>query len=161
MPSNQTPNYALNQWERDDRVLMEDFNADNAKIDAALAGLAETAADHAAALALRGNCRVETFSYTGKSQDGHDLTNSFTFSKRPAFVLIFGGRSIFLMPGQSETGIFIGTYEALNGSRTLMDYSFQWSGNTATITSTYRQVRMDAINIKYQAIVWIPVDAET
>ena len=36
MPSNQTPNYALNQWERDDRVLMEDFNADNAKIDAAL-----------------------------------------------------------------------------------------------------------------------------
>ena len=36
MPSNHTPNYALNQWERDDRVLMEDFNADNAKIDAAL-----------------------------------------------------------------------------------------------------------------------------
>ena len=36
MPSNQTPNYALNQWERDDRILMEDFNADNAKIDAAI-----------------------------------------------------------------------------------------------------------------------------
>jgi hypothetical protein len=36
MPSSQTPNYNLNQWSKDDRVLMEDFNADNAKIDAAI-----------------------------------------------------------------------------------------------------------------------------
>ena len=34
---NQTTNYNLNQWQRHDRVLMDDFNADNAKIDAALA----------------------------------------------------------------------------------------------------------------------------
>ncbi len=33
----ETTNYKLNQWERHDRVLMDDFNADNAKIDAALA----------------------------------------------------------------------------------------------------------------------------
>ena len=39
MPSSQTPNYNLNQWSKDDRVLMEDFNADNAKIDAAIGGL--------------------------------------------------------------------------------------------------------------------------
>ena len=36
MPSNQTPNYQLSQWERSDKVRMEDFNADNAKIDEAL-----------------------------------------------------------------------------------------------------------------------------
>lgn len=36
MPSNQTPNYALNQWEAADQVRMEDFNADNAKLDAAI-----------------------------------------------------------------------------------------------------------------------------
>jgi len=36
MPSNFTQNYKLNQWEPDDRVLRTDFNADNAKIDAAL-----------------------------------------------------------------------------------------------------------------------------
>lgn len=35
MPSSYTTNYKLNQWVRSDRVLMEDFNADNAKIDAA------------------------------------------------------------------------------------------------------------------------------
>jgi len=39
MPSSYTPNYSLNQWEPDDRVLRTDFNADNAKIDAALGAL--------------------------------------------------------------------------------------------------------------------------
>lgn len=31
-----TENYQLNQWEESDRVLMEDFNADNQKIETAL-----------------------------------------------------------------------------------------------------------------------------
>lgn len=31
-----TTNYQLNLWELEDRILMDDFNADNAKIDAAL-----------------------------------------------------------------------------------------------------------------------------
>ena len=38
---NQTANYQLNQWEKPDRILMEDFNADNAKIDAALKAAAD------------------------------------------------------------------------------------------------------------------------
>ena len=33
----QTSNYQLNQWDPEDRILREDFNADNSKIDAALA----------------------------------------------------------------------------------------------------------------------------
>ena len=44
MPSNYTPNYNLNQWEAGDRVVHTDFNADNAKIDAALAKKADTSA---------------------------------------------------------------------------------------------------------------------
>lgn len=32
-----TENYQLNQWDKTDRIQMEDFNADNAKIEAALA----------------------------------------------------------------------------------------------------------------------------
>ena len=35
-----TEQYQLNQWDRSDRILMEDFNEDNARIDAALAALA-------------------------------------------------------------------------------------------------------------------------
>ena len=41
-----TTNYQLSQWETTDRILMADFNADNAKIDAALAA-------HDAALASK------------------------------------------------------------------------------------------------------------
>nr|WP_326186108.1 hypothetical protein [uncultured Oscillibacter sp.] len=34
----QTETYRLNQWEASDRILREDFNGDNARIEAALAG---------------------------------------------------------------------------------------------------------------------------
>ena len=37
MASNQTSNYGLNQWAATDKVLREEFNQDNAKIDTALA----------------------------------------------------------------------------------------------------------------------------
>ena len=40
----QTPNYQLSQWEKMDRLLMEDFNRDNAKLDAALAEVSASAA---------------------------------------------------------------------------------------------------------------------
>jgi hypothetical protein len=36
-----TQNYQLNQWDATDRILREDFNADNAKIDAATCGSAQ------------------------------------------------------------------------------------------------------------------------
>lgn len=39
MATNQTTNYQLNQWEPADQVLRTDFNADNAKLDAALLAL--------------------------------------------------------------------------------------------------------------------------
>ena len=54
---NKTANFQLNQWEKTDRIMMEDFNRDNAAIDAALksnadAITAETAAREAADTAL-------------------------------------------------------------------------------------------------------------
>ena len=52
MATNQTANYDLNQWLSTDQVLRTDFNTDNAKLDAALAGLAETAAEKADQSAL-------------------------------------------------------------------------------------------------------------
>lgn len=50
---NKTANFQLNQWEKTDRIMMEDFNRDNAAIDTALksnadAVAAETAAREAA-----------------------------------------------------------------------------------------------------------------
>ena len=39
-----TTNYQLNQWAKSDRLMMDDFNADNAKIDAALKANADAIA---------------------------------------------------------------------------------------------------------------------
>ena len=44
-----TTNYQLNQWAKPDRVMMDDFNADNAKIDAALKANADAIAAETAA----------------------------------------------------------------------------------------------------------------
>ena len=85
MATNQTTNYQLNQWEPTDQVLRTDFNADNAKVDAALAdlaenkadqadldalsgavtGLASTVAGHTTALTALGNCEIQVTSYVG------------------------------------------------------------------------------------------------
>ena len=46
---NKTANFQLNQWEKTDRIMMEDFNRDNAAIDAALKGNADAVAAETAA----------------------------------------------------------------------------------------------------------------
>ena len=52
MATNQTENYDLNQWLSTDQVLRTDFNADNAKLDAVLAGLADEVSSKADTEAL-------------------------------------------------------------------------------------------------------------
>lgn len=54
MPTNHTENFNLSQWEKTDKVQMEDFNADNVKIDAAIAA-AEAAIPKVAAGTYTGN----------------------------------------------------------------------------------------------------------
>ena len=41
-----TTNYQLNQWAKTDRIMMDDFNADNQKLDAALARVERRSAFH-------------------------------------------------------------------------------------------------------------------
>ena len=55
---NKTQNYQLSQWERTDKVLMDDFNGDNAKIDSALGEHAAALAAQAGLLAKRGELHV-------------------------------------------------------------------------------------------------------
>lgn len=73
---NKTANFQLTQWEKTDRIMMEDFNRDNAAIDAALksnadAMAAETAAREAADTALgkkAGLQLIETAVFSGKGK---------------------------------------------------------------------------------------------
>ena len=69
MATNHTTNYQLNQWEATDQVLRTDFNADNAKLDAALkanadAISAETAAREALAAQKADLSAAEALSQT-------------------------------------------------------------------------------------------------
>lgn len=111
MPSNQTKNYQLNQWEPEDQVLRTDFNKDNEKIDAAIKavdvradGLAQSKADvsaletvkqtlsqHTADLARLGNCQIESFTYTGTNASGASNPTRINFpSGKPLFFVVFG-----------------------------------------------------------------------
>lgn len=79
-----TENYQLNQWDSTDRIMMEDFNADNVKIEAALAGVAE----QAALISQCGNCKIVYGSYTGNGTYGSENPNQLTFSCKPLMAFI-------------------------------------------------------------------------
>ena len=85
---NQTTNYQLSQWESTDRILMSDFNGDNAKIDAALKANADSIAAVEEELAVRGNCRIVFGSYTGTGTNGSGSPTTLTFDQMPILVLV-------------------------------------------------------------------------
>lgn len=104
MSTNQTTNYELNQWLSTDQVLRTDFNADNAKLDAALQALTDTTAGkadagelsalsatvvgQAAQIAQKGNCRIVYGTYTGNGGYGSSSPNTLTFDAKPIFVYV-------------------------------------------------------------------------
>ena len=94
MPSNQTPNYALNQWERDDRILMDDFNADNTKIDAAIKAEAEARTAETAALAGKlGNCKVVLRTYVGNGTYSNTSPTGISFDGPPPTLVFLTSRT--------------------------------------------------------------------
>ena len=94
MSSNHTANYSLSQWERTDKVLMEDFNADNAKIDAALRAEADVRSAQVsvlnAALNTKGNCSIGLLTYTGTGEFGEEHPTVIRFPRLPTAFIIAG-----------------------------------------------------------------------
>lgn len=91
MSTNHTQNYSLCQWEPADRVLREDFNADNAALDAALARIEATAsAAKTQAQQLSDTAYTTGFppfvagAYSGNNVNGRVIELGF----RPKFVFV-------------------------------------------------------------------------
>lgn len=84
----QTGNYQLNLWEGEDRILREDFNADNVKTENALVDHEAAQSELQAALANCGNCKIVYGSYTGTGESGSDHPNQLTFSFKPLMVFV-------------------------------------------------------------------------
>ena len=143
MPSNQTTNYQLSQWAKSDQVKMEDFNADNAKIDAALAS-------HATALAGKGNCQVWTTSYYGSGGTGPDAARSLSFPKWPRIVFITSGSSVMVMlPGQSNA-----LSMHANGNYSV---TTSWNGNSVSwYGGSSAWVMMNTSGTTYQVVALLP-----
>ncbi len=133
MPNSQTPNFGLSQWVKQDKVLMEDFNADNAKIDAALIAEANArmslGTSLGAALAQKGNCRIVWGTYTGNNLAGEAHPTTLTFDGRPL--------AVFIRPGG---GGFYGSLTLLHGTETAFsvpndgraDILVSWNGNSVS-----------------------------
>lgn len=85
---NKTANFQLTQWEKTDRIMMEDFNRDNAAIDAALKSSADGVAALQTALASCGNCKIVYGTYTGTGKYGRENPNKLTFSGKPVLVIV-------------------------------------------------------------------------
>ena len=77
--TNKTENYELNQWVGTDPVLMADFNADNAKIDAALAAVRD------------GGLKMACGSYTGTGTCGSKNKTGLSFDFKPMLVIVRPG----------------------------------------------------------------------
>ena len=88
MASQETPNYRLSRWAGTDRIMMEDFNRDNAAIDTALKSNADKAAALQTALASCGNCKIVYGTYTGTGKSGSANPNKLTFSGKPVLVIV-------------------------------------------------------------------------
>ena len=174
MPSNFTANYNLSQWERADRVRMEDFNSDNAKIDAAIKAVdtkANTKASQSAlnaevsartALAAlvdkKGNCRMETQSYTGNGKCGASSPTVIAFPAIPDYFIIFGDRSVAMGFG-GEDYITSITYTSSQS------YSFHcgqqlvtWNSSTMSFQTGYEESQLNKTNAIYHVVSFYKMD---
>ena len=130
MSTNHTTNYALNQWEATDKVLRTEFNADNAKIDAALkanadaiAALGASKADLSAleALAVSRNCQLYVKTYTGTGQ----AAITHTFPHKPAMFLVMSPSNGLL--------VAVRGCSAAQVAATVLYCETTWSGNSVTL----------------------------
>ena len=138
---NQTANYGLSQWDPTDRILMENFNSDNSKIDAALAAHDGDIAALEAAVAGKGNCQFSYGTYTGSGTYGTGHPTKLTFPFEPKLVIIQNMAAAATdTSGSSQYGRYImflvrplTSYYFNSGS---FSASITWSGKTVSWAST-------------------------
>ena len=110
-----TQNYQLSRWAKDDRIMMEDFNADNEKIDAARAATADAedltalAESVNAALGSGGkNARIICGSYTGTGTYGAASPTSLTTGFAPVLVIVQDTEHVGYDPAILIRGMTVG-----------------------------------------------------
>ena len=131
----QTAQFGLNQWECTDRVLMEDFNNDNQKIDAALAK----------------TCQPYIISYTG---DGNP-TKTLEFPGKPLFVIIIGGDCLLVaIRGRDTCHCVYNILQQTNISASWGEKFFTW--NMKTVDPIFGA---NNLNVNYQVMALLAMES--
>ena len=151
MASGQTQNYQLNQWAAEDQVLRTDFNADNAKIDAALAEMGAQIP------------RFISGSYTGTGTYGPDgaceLHFGFTpkmvflntqemtsYNSQPKYYILFSGMTWFPEPGSGSPNYLTWLEDGIS-------WYFSSSSDSAQ-TQARKQYNTLGETYSYVAVTW-------
>ena len=108
MAANHTTNYELNQWLSTDQVLRTDFNADNAKLDVALAGKAEQTDLSEVQTSIP---RVAAGTYTGDGAASRTIHIGFS----PKAALVFHQMGCTYLLGSSSTPRYYGGLAVAGG----------------------------------------------
>ena len=142
-----TPNYALSQWDEQDRILREDFNANNAKVEQALTEHAEILA----VVSKLGNCQLYYETYVGNGE----LSMSRTFPNKPLIIFINqadGSHSHRFVQGCTASVCSCGNssfYPTLT-----------WDGNTVSWTSVRASESMNYNNYTYYLVALLDMSVE-
>ena len=177
MASNYTNNYQLCQWKETDKVLRTEFNADNAKIDAAIKAvdrrvdgkasttslnslkstvdsLSQTVTQQATTLVGKGNCQIYATSYTGRGTYGENSPCSVRFPKKPMVVFVTGPSGIQGIFSHGEPTYFVGSFGVGGSFITLT-----WSGiNLIWYATTNPAGQLNESGKKYSIIGLLQAD---
>ena len=148
---NKTANFQLTQWEKTDRIMMEDFNRDNAAIDTALKGNADKAAALQTALAGAGNCEIGMISYTGTGKSGDSNPTTVTFPKMPAGFFLCGAETYLVIRGGDDHALMI----YYTGSTTYVSQmQVSWKGNQFQISSSKPTYQLNEEGVPYWGLAF-------
>ena len=148
---NKTAKFQLTQWEKTDRIMMEDFNRDNAAIDTALKGNADKAAALQTALAGAGNCEIGMISYTGTGKSGDSDPTTVTFPKMPAGFFLCGAETYLVVRGGDDHALMI----YYTGSTTYVSQmQVSWKGNQFQISSSKPTYQLNEEGVPYWGLAF-------
>ena len=148
---NKTANFQLTQWEKTDRIMMEDFNRDNAAIDTALKGNADKAAALQTALAGAGNCEIGMISYTGTGKSGDSNPTTVTFPKMPAGFFLCGAKNYLVVRGGDDHACLV----YYTGSYTYMSQvPVSWEGNQFRFSNTKPSYQLNEEGVPYWGLAF-------
>ena len=159
MATTQTANYDLSQWLSTDQVLRTDFNADNAKLDAVLAGLADevsSKADTEALLQLQVTIpKLVVGTYVGNGEEGYSypctLDFTDTLGRPPQLVLVRTNidpdrtKSLTLIQGAAVANCYNSSELISNADNTLL-----WNGNAVSWYGHSASAQMNEEGVLYR-----------